>query len=57
MVRKIIKNGKNYYICEECLLAYDNKKWADKCENWCEAHKSCNLLITSHSNKLILEAK
>lgn len=37
------------YKCSECGLSYQEKKWADKCEEWCRRYKSCNLEITNHA--------
>jgi lipopolysaccharide biosynthesis regulator YciM len=39
------------YTCEECGFAYHDKTWAEKCEEWCKQHKSCNIEITSHAVK------
>ena len=51
MVKKIDKKGEEYYQCEECKLIYKERKWAEKCENWCKKNKSCNLKITKHAKK------
>lgn len=40
-----------YYECPECGLEYKEKKWAEKCEEWCSKHKSCNLEITKQAIK------
>ncbi len=40
------------YYCEECEMAYTNKKKACECEEWCKKHKSCNLEIIKHSLKM-----
>ena len=55
MVKEKIKNNKKYYICEECSFAYNDKKWAQKCQNWCKKYNSCNIEITKHAvkNRLI----
>ena len=39
------------YQCPECGLKYRDKEWAEKCEAWCKAHRSCNLEITAHAEK------
>jgi predicted ATP-dependent serine protease len=39
---------KQMYICKECGFGYEEKSWAEKCEQWCKEHHSCNLEITSH---------
>ena len=43
----VLTNG--YYVCEECKFKYKDKATAQKCENWCKKHKSCNLEITKHA--------
>ena len=40
---------KQIYVCEACNFAYKEKELADKCENFCEKHKSCNIELTKHS--------
>ena len=45
MVKKIDKEGKEYYQCEECKLIYKEEGIAKKCENWCKENKSCNIGI------------
>ncbi len=52
MVKKIQKNGKECYRCEECLLFYKDKATAEKCEEWCREKKSCNINITKYALKL-----
>lgn len=49
MVREDKKN-KSYY-CEECNFKYKEKKFAQKCEEWCKKYKSCNIEITKHAIK------
>lgn len=49
MVKELQKNGKPYYICEECGFAYEQREWAQKREAWCQEHHSCNLEITEHA--------
>jgi hypothetical protein len=49
MVRETKKNGKILYVCEECGFAYEQKEWAEKCQQWCKQHQSCNLEITQHA--------
>ena len=49
ITKEEFKNSKKYFICEECGFAYNEKDWADKCENWCKEHKSCNIDITKHA--------
>ena len=40
-----------FYICDDCKLRYKEKIFAEKCEEWCLAHHSCNLEITRHAVK------
>ncbi|MFC1988798.1 hypothetical protein ACFLVJ_03085 [Chloroflexota bacterium] len=49
MVKEVGQNGKTLYICEECGMAYKEKAWAQKCEEWCHEHHSCNLEIIVHA--------
>ena len=49
MVKEIKGRGKTLYICEVCGMAYDEKKWAEECQKWCEEHKSCNIEIIEHA--------
>lgn len=49
MVKEIKKNGKTLYICEECGFGYEQKEWAEKCQQWCQQYQSCNLEITQHA--------
>lgn len=37
------------YTCKLCNFSYEDKAWADKCENFCRDSKSCSLEITKHS--------
>ncbi|MEK6861675.1 MAG: hypothetical protein AABY07_06920 [Nanoarchaeota archaeon] len=52
MVKTKIRGGKKYYICAECGFAYLGKPWAQKCEDYCNKYKSCNLAITKYSVKI-----
>ncbi len=36
------------YQCKNCKLWYKNKKWAEKCGQWCGKHGTCNIMITKH---------
>ncbi|MBI2105824.1 hypothetical protein HYT56_03230 [Candidatus Woesearchaeota archaeon] len=49
MVKEIKKENKKYYQCEICKFYYKEKKWAEKCENFCKKHNSCSLEITRHA--------
>ena len=48
MVKEMKKNENTLYICEECGFAYEQREWAEKCQQWCVEHQSCNLEITQH---------
>lgn len=52
MVKEIKKDGKTLYVCEECGFAYEEKEWAQKCQQWCGQNNSCNLEITQHATPL-----
>jgi hypothetical protein len=49
MAKKLLKEGKEYFQCEECLFYYEDRDWANKCEEWCKVHHSCNIMITKHA--------
>lgn len=40
-----------YFICESCGFKYEEREWAEKCQDWCSEHKSCSLEITRHAVK------
>ncbi|MDO8508654.1 MAG: hypothetical protein Q7S27_03130 [Nanoarchaeota archaeon] len=39
------------YYCEECNMAYPDKKKSHECEEWCKKHKSCNIEIIKYAIK------
>ena len=39
------------YKCTICEMSFEEKEWADKCQDWCENHHSCNSEITQHATK------
>ena len=49
MVKELHKGDSTFYICGACGFAYKEKEWAEKCQEWCEEHQSCNLEITEHA--------
>lgn len=51
MVKEIKNRDKKIYQCEECKLLYNEKKWAEKCEEWCKKYHTCNITITRHRIK------
>jgi len=52
MVRTVKKRGKTFYACGACGFTYEEKMWAEKCEDFCTKHHSCSLEITSHAVKI-----
>ena len=48
MVKGLIINKKIVYQCEDCKLFYKDKKWAEKCEEWCMTNHTCNIAITKY---------
>lgn len=42
-------NGAEIFQCKICRFGYKNKDTAQKCQDWCETHKSCNLRITKNA--------
>jgi hypothetical protein len=49
MVKELRKGDVTLYLCEACGFAYREKDWAERCQEWCEEHNSCNLEITEHA--------
>ena len=52
MVKRINKGRKQYFMCEACQFAYAAGSLAQKCENWCNKHHSCNIEITKNAVKI-----
>ena len=53
MVREVRQEGRTLYICEVCNVAYAEREWAEKCQEWDERHPgSCNLEIVQHGVSL-----
>ncbi|MBI2583346.1 MAG: hypothetical protein HYW25_01645 [Candidatus Aenigmarchaeota archaeon] len=44
--------SKKLYACSICGLRYQDKPWAEKCEEWCKNHSSCSLEIARHAVNL-----
>lgn len=38
-----------YFQCKICKIYYKEKSLADKCEEWCKNHNSCNIEILKYS--------
>lgn len=45
------ENGKQLYQCPKCGFHYEDRNWAEKCEAWCQEHKSCNIEIAAHAEE------
>lgn len=51
MVKDMLKDEQKLYQCEACGFHYREKEWAEKCEQWCREHNSCNFEITAHAEE------
>jgi len=49
VVKEVEKEGEELYVCETCSFRYKEKAIAEKCQDWCDTHKSCSLEITKHA--------
>ncbi len=49
MVNEETRNGKVYYQCNICKFYYKEKKWAEKCEVWCDENPSCNIDVVKYA--------
>jgi len=45
----MVTEKKGLFVCEECEFSYKNRDIAQKCEDWCRKHKSCNIEITKNA--------
>lgn len=52
MVKELKRQGKTYYLCLVCEMAYLDREWAQKCQDFCAQYKGCSLEITSHAVSL-----
>lgn len=52
MVREMSSNGQRIFICEICDLSYEDRSWAEKCEEYCTQHGACSLEITQHATQM-----
>jgi hypothetical protein len=52
MVKEIKHKGKTYFQCEACEMYYEDRKIAQKCEDFCSKHKSCNTELIKHAVQL-----
>lgn len=51
MVKEVKKDEESLHQCEACGFHYREAELAEKCEQWCRAHNSCNLEITAHAEE------
>ena len=42
-------NGKTAHMCEICKFSYEDKEWAQKCEDFCKEKGMCSMDITEHA--------
>jgi hypothetical protein len=53
VVKKLERNGKSYYVCELCNVAFAEEKWAKKCTEWCSEHcRTCSIEVVQHAVKI-----
>lgn len=52
MVEETNLEGKIVYKCMRCGWLYRSKAMAEKCQQWCKKHKSCNLEIVKNAIKI-----
>jgi len=46
MVKKVIINAKQVYLCEVCGLGYVDEESAKACQDYCARHGACSIEIT-----------
>lgn len=49
MVTEKRKGDKIYFRCEACNMYYETREIAQKCEDFCNTHKSCNIELIKHA--------
>ncbi len=49
MVRETGKESTKLYTCEECGLEFEERVWAERCEDYDREHNACSLEIASHA--------
>jgi len=42
-------NDNGIYYCKICGMRFKQNNWAQKCEDWCKEHNSCNIDIVRHA--------
>lgn len=52
MVEETNFKGKNVFKCMKCGWMYEDRKWAEKCEEYCKKYHACSLEIAKHAIKM-----
>ncbi|MBI4302882.1 MAG: hypothetical protein HY665_00880 [Chloroflexi bacterium] len=52
MVKELRRDGKTYYICEQCGFVYETQELARRCQEFCEKNQACNLEISQYAVSL-----
>ena len=55
MIKEVKRNNQTVYACEACAFAYEEREWAEKCQEWCQKHQSCNIEIMANAIPFELE--
>ncbi len=48
MAKESVLQGKTYYLCSKCGMAYTDREWAQRCEDFCTKYNACSIEITQH---------
>jgi len=51
LVKEVLINDERYFVCEACGHKYEERYWAERCEEFCIEHNACSLEIIRHSKK------
>lgn len=57
MVKEIEIEGEKYYECGVCKMDYAEREFAEKCDQWCSTHQSCNLEIIRQASGIMGKLK
>jgi len=52
MVKETNLEGEIVFKCEKCGWLYEDFNIAERCQEWCEKHKSCNLRFQKYAIKI-----